>query len=101
MNVFLVGGGWSDERVGDMFGGFVAAAATRAGRDPRVLMVLLGTDEEALEYHERYVRALGLVGGHELLVERIADGDTFDASRLDEVDALLVGGGDTPEYRRA
>ena len=43
-------------------------------------MVLLGTDDEALEYHERYVRALGLVGGHELVVERIADGDTFDAS---------------------
>jgi len=102
MSVFLIGGGWSDERVGDMFGGFVAAAATRAeGRDPRVLMVLLGTDDEALEYHERYVRALGLVGGHELVVERIADGATFDASRLDEVDALLVGGGDTPEYHRA
>ena len=46
MSVFLIGGGWSDERVGDMFGGFVAAAATRTeGRDPRVLMVLLGTDD--------------------------------------------------------
>ncbi len=102
MSVFLIGGGWSDERVGDMFGGFVHAAAARTeGRDPRVLMVLLGTDDEALEYHERYVRALGLVGGHELVVERIADGDTFDAARLDEVDALLVGGGDTPEYHRA
>ncbi len=102
MDVFLIGGGWSDERVGDMFGGFVAAAAARtADRRPRVLMVLLGIDEEALEYHDRYVRALGLVGGHELVVERIAPDATFDAARLDDVDALLVGGGDTPEYHRA
>lgn len=102
MDVFLIGGGWSDERAGDMFGGFVTAAAARTeGRRPRVLMVLLGTDEEALEYHERYRRVLGLVGGHELVVERIAPDATFGASRLEDVDALLVGGGDTPEYHRA
>jgi cyanophycinase len=102
MDVFLIGGGWSDERVGDMFGGFVAAAAERtSGREPRLLLVVLGTDEEAREYHERYVRALGLVGEHELVIARIEPGTTFDASLLDDVDGLLVGGGDTPEYHRA
>lgn len=105
MQVFLVGGGWSDERVHEMFGGFLRAAAARApGRDPRVVMVLMGTDEEAVEYHERYVRALGLVASslpHDLVVERVAEGATFDASVLEEADGLLVGGGDTPEYHRA
>ncbi len=99
MDVFLVGGGWSDEYAGDMFGGFVAAAAARAaGREPRILLVVLGTDDEALEYHERYVHALGLVGGHELVIERLGDRQDLDPAVLDDVDGLFVGGGDTPRY---
>ena len=99
MSIFLIGGGWSDERVGDMFGGFVAAAAARSLRElPRILLVVMGTDEESVEYHERYVRALGLVGGHELVVERVAEGESMDAGALDGIDGLLVGGGPTPEY---
>jgi cyanophycinase len=99
MDVFLIGGGWSDERAKDMFGGFVAAAAARTdGREPRILLVVLGTDDEALEYHERYVHALGLVGGHELVIERLGDRQDLDPAVLDDVDGLLVGGGDTPEY---
>ena len=82
-----------------MFGGFIAAAAARVeGRDPRLLLVVLGTDEEALEYHERYVHALGLVGGHELVIERLAEGQPLDPAVLDGIDGLFVGGGDTPEY---
>jgi cyanophycinase len=100
--VFLIGGGWSEEHAPAMFGGFVrAAAAHAADREPRVLLVVLGIDEEALEYHERYVHALGVVGGHELEIARIAPGATFEVSLIDGVDGLLVGGGDTPEYHRA
>jgi cyanophycinase len=99
MDVFLIGGGWSDERAADMFGGFVAAAAARAdGRQPRVLLVVMGTDADSLEYHEKYVHALGLVGGHELAIERVAEGTSLDPGVLDGVDGLLVGGGPTPEY---
>lgn len=99
MKVFLIGGGWSDERAQDMFGGFVAAASAHAqGREPRILLVVLGTDEEALEYHERYAKALALVGGHELVVERLADGQSLDPAVLEDVDGLFVGGGETPEY---
>lgn len=102
MDVFLIGGGWSDQSARDMFGGFVAAAAARTpGREPRVLLVVMGTDEEAVEYHEKYVHTLGLVGGHELVVERVAEGGSMDASVLDGIDALLVGGGPTPEYHAA
>ncbi len=102
MDVFLIGGGWSDERAQDLFGGFVAAAAGRApDRDPRIVMVLMGTDEESLEYHEKYLHALGLVGGHELVVQRVAEGERFDAGVLADADGLFVGGGDTPEYHAA
>jgi cyanophycinase len=98
MGVFLIGGGWSDERAGDMFGGFVAAAAERAGAEPRILMVLMGTTPEDLEYHQRFVHALGLAGGHEQLLAPVAEGDRFDADLLDGIDGLFVGGGPTPEY---
>jgi cyanophycinase len=98
MDLFLVGGGWDDDRARDVYGGFVDAAARRAGRTPRVLLVVMGTDPESLEYHERYRRALGLVGGHELEIARVEEGSQFDASALEDVDGHFVGGGPTPEY---
>jgi cyanophycinase len=99
MDVFLIGGGWSDERAQDMFGGFVAAAAARAdGRLPRIALVVMGTDPESVEYHEKYVHALGLVQGHELVIVRVAEGDSLDPAVLEDIDGLFVGGGPTPEY---
>ncbi len=99
MDVFLIGGGWSDDRARDMFGGFLAAAAARApGRDPRILLVVMGTGEEDLDYHQKFVRALGLVGGHELVIEAITEGDSLDPGLLDGIDGLFVGGGATPDY---
>jgi cyanophycinase len=98
MDVYLIGGGWNDALAPDLFGGFVEAAARAAGSTPRILLVVMGTDADSLEYHERYVRTLGLVGGHELVIERVAEGTPFDPGALDGVDGLLVGGGPTPEY---
>ena len=99
MDVFLIGGGWCDERADEMFGGFITAATARAGgRLPRVALVVMGTDEDSLEYHEKYVHALGLVQGHELVIERVAEGDPLDPGVLDGIDGLFVGGGPTPEY---
>ena len=105
MNVFLIGGGWSDELAPSIYGGFIAAASdastpTPTAR-PRVMLVLMGTDEESLAYHERYLHKLGLVGGHELEVVRIPEGSPVDPAvveRLADVDGLFVGGGPTPEY---
>src|SRR3954451_10980526 len=99
MDVFLIGGGWSDERAGDMFGGFVTAATPRSAHpEPRILLVVMGTDDDAREYHQKYVHALGLVGGHELVIEAVAEGEPLDASALEGIDGLFVGGGPTPEY---
>ena len=114
MNVFLIGGGWSDELAPELYGGFIAAAAATAAvraaggtapgspaARPRVLLVLMGTDEESLAYHERYLEKLGLVGGHDLEVVRVPEGDPIDptaVARLDHVDGLFVGGCPTPEY---
>jgi cyanophycinase len=99
MEVFLIGGGWSDAHAHDMFGGFVVAAAAHAeDRPPRVLLVVMGVDDEARDYHEKFVRVLGRVGVTDLLVERVAEGSTLDAAVLDGVDGLFVGGGPMPEY---
>ncbi|MGO4599878.1 Type 1 glutamine amidotransferase-like domain-containing protein [Terrabacter sp. 2RAF25] len=98
MDVFLVGGGWDEGLATELYGGFVEATARAAGGTPRILLVVMGTDPESLEYHERYLDMLGRVGGHELAVERVPMGTPFDAARLDGVDGLFVGGGPTPEY---
>ncbi|MDN5764777.1 MAG: Type 1 glutamine amidotransferase-like domain-containing protein [Humibacillus sp.] len=98
MNVHLVGGGWDDALAPTLYGGFVRAAARRAGDRPRLVLVVVGTDAESLAYHEKYVEALGLVGGHDLVVERVAEGSPFDPTTLAGVDGLFVGGGLTPDY---
>jgi cyanophycinase len=102
MTVFLIGGGWSDELAPQIYGGFIgAAAAASAAPRPRIMLVLMGTDEESLAYHERYLHKLALVGGHDLEVVRVPEGSPVDPAvveRLGEVDGLFVGGGPTPEY---
>src|SRR5690242_779892 len=99
MGVYLVGGGWDDEQASTLYGGWLAAAAERAGdRPPTVLLVVMGTDEESMEYHERFVRLLGLVGPHVLRLARVAEGTVLDPGLLDGVHGLFVGGGPTPEY---
>jgi cyanophycinase len=102
VDVFLVGGGWSDAAAHDMFGGFVVAAAAHAPRrPPRVLLVVRGVDDEAREYHERFVRVLGRVGVSDLRVERVAEGSGLDPAVLEGIDGLVVGGGAMPAYHAA
>src|SRR3954447_20699021 len=99
MEVFLIGGGWSDAHAHDMFGGFVVAAAAHAkDRPPRVLLVVMGVDDEARDYHEKFVRVLGRGGGTDLLVERVQEGWRRVAAVRDGADGLFVGGGPMPEY---
>jgi len=102
MSVCLIGGGWSDEYAPAVFGPFLAECGQKAGRlSPKVCLVVMGTDEDSLEYHERYVATLALAGEHELLVTRVPFGAECPAETLEGIDGLLVGGGPTPEYHRA
>lgn len=102
MSVYLIGGGWSDEYAPAVFGPFLAECGQRADRSsPRVRLVVMGTDSESLEYHERYVATLALAGEHSLLVTRVPFGETCPADTLEGIDGLLVGGGPTPEYHEA
>lgn len=104
MEVHLIGGGWDDALAPAIYGDFVRAAkrrtATAGTRDgmPRILLVVMGTDTDSLAYHGKYAHTLALVGGHQLVIERVAEGTLFDPGVLDGVDALFVGGGPTPEY---
>jgi cyanophycinase len=99
MSVYLIGGGWSDELAPAVFGPFLAECGLSSSRSsPRVRLVVMGTDPEALEYHERYVATLALAGEHDLLVTRVPFGEACPAEALDGIDGLLVGGGPTPEY---
>ena len=103
MSTHLVGGGWSDTAAPAVFGGFLTEAAERAtarGRTtPRVGLVLMGTDEESVEYHQKYVRALDLAGvPHDLALTRLEEGHPCPPLSLGELDGLFVGGGPTPEY---
>jgi cyanophycinase len=66
-----------------------------------VLLVVMGVDDEAREYHERFIRTLGRVGVTELVVERVAEGSTLDAGVLEGIDGLFVGGGSMPDYHAA
>lgn len=102
MGVHLIGGGWSESDAPAMFGPFLAECAAAAGRSsPRVRLVVMGTDPESLEYHQRYPATLGLCGDHELLVTRVPVGEPCPPEALEGMDGLLVGGGPTPEYHRA
>lgn len=102
MSVYLIGGGWSDEYAPAVFGPFLAECGRNAGRSsPKVRLVVMGTDSESLEYHERYVATLALAGEHELLVTRVPFGEACPAETLEGIDGLLVGGGPTPEYHQA
>lgn len=100
MSIHLVGGGWSDPAAAEVFGGFLEESRERCdGERPRIGLVLMGTDEEALEYHQRYVRALGLAGAtHELVITRVVAGDPCPQDAVEGIHGLFVGGGPTPEY---
>ena len=99
MNLFLIGGGWSDDHAQAMFGDFVSAAARRSGSTPpRILLVVMGTDDDAREYHRKYEHALALAGVTDLVIERVAEGEEIPVAALEGIDGLFVGGGPTPEY---
>ncbi|CAN5588937.1 hypothetical protein BH11ACT8_BH11ACT8_25860 [soil metagenome] len=82
-----------------MLGGFADAARARsADRPPRVCLVVMGDDEEARDYHEKFLAVLRSVGLDDVAVQRVPEGSPCPAEALEDLDGLFVGGGPTPEY---
>lgn len=105
MSIHLVGGGWSEEAASEVYGPFLTECAARAAGSgrmvPRIGVLLIGTDPDALEAQARYPVALGRAGSADPVLHRVAEGEQFSSGHLSDIDGLLVGGGAAPEYHRS
>ena len=100
MSVHLVGGGWSPEGDPALTAALLEEAADRArlvGRDaPRIGFLIVREARDA--YTEAYPLSFAAVAPCHPIVSFVAEGETFDSSVLDDIDALVIGGGLTPAY---
>ncbi|WP_239451808.1 Type 1 glutamine amidotransferase-like domain-containing protein [Frondihabitans sp. PAMC 28766] len=105
MSIHLVGGGWSIEAT-EVYELFVAEAATRAARIgravPRIaVLIVVEDDVPSAEFRSGFPAMLASVGPCEPLVTEVVSSDVFDTIVLSDIDALLIGGGNTPAYFEA
>jgi cyanophycinase len=103
VSVHLVGGGWSPEGDPAVTAQLIEEAADRArpvGRDvPRIGFLIVREARD--EYSVDYPASFAAVAPCEPYVHFVAEGETFDSSVLDDIDALVIGGGLTPAYLEA
>jgi len=103
MSVHLVGGGWSPGGDPEVTSTFLAEASVRAAGSgrmvPRVgVLIVVADGTPSPEYLSGYPESLRAVAACEPVTTVIASGETFAASVLTDIDALVVGGGRTPAY---
>jgi cyanophycinase len=106
MSIHLVGGGWDAEYFGALYRTFVAEAEVRAAGAGRVvprigMLLVLSEDDGVDEVRARYAGALTSVASCETVMHTISEGERFESSVLNGIDALLIGGGLTPAYLEA
>jgi cyanophycinase len=94
--VFLIGGGWSPDAVGQMYGPFLEAA----GASPTVACVVLD-EGDGTEQFRRWEAALRAAGRCEPVPVLVPEGGLLEVGALSDADALLVCGGLTPAYAAA
>jgi cyanophycinase len=102
MSIHLAGGGWSE----DLFRLFLLEAQSRAAGAarviPRIAVVLVEDDPyRGEEQRASYVARLTSILACEPVVTVLLEGAEGESSILNDVDALLVGGGATPAYYEA
>jgi cyanophycinase len=98
-SLHLVGGGWGGD--GAVWRGFLAAARTAASEArrsaPRIAVIAVRDGD-----HDRHAMKLGqalrAAGDFAPVVSAVGHGVAIEPSALDDVDAVLVGGGSTPAY---
>lgn len=102
MSIHLVGGGRSDDYVGEVYEIFVAEATARAAlldrAVPRIGVLLVGGGDDAAEYSRAYREQLERVAPCEPVISWVEEGEHFESRVLGDIDALLIGGGHTPSY---
>jgi cyanophycinase len=100
MSVHLVGGGWSAEGDPALTSALLEEAADRArlvGRDaPRIGFLIVREARD--EYSVDFPASFRAVAPCDPVVSFVTEGETFDSTVLDDIDALVVGGGLTPAY---
>ena len=91
--VHLLGGGRDDALLVPLLADALAGAAR-----VRALLVIEADDDESVP---RWRRLMDLAGSADAEVVSLVEGDRFALEVLDDVDALVVGGGLTPTYAHA
>jgi cyanophycinase len=103
VSIHLAGGGWAEDYDGEMYRDFVAEASARAlasDRSAARIAVLL-VREDAVTASERagsYQAQLLRVADCVPVVTAIVEGELFTTEVLSGIDAVIVGGGNTPAY---
>lgn len=106
MSIHLVGGGWDAAYFGALYRTFVTEAEVRAAGAGRVvprigMLLVLSEDDGVDEVRARYSGALKSVASCETVLHTISEGERFESSVLNGIDAILIGGGLTPAYLEA
>ncbi|CAN5513513.1 hypothetical protein BH09ACT4_BH09ACT4_21940 [soil metagenome] len=108
MSIFLWGGGWSPAGDPEIVGPFLAEAAQRAAGSgrmiPRVAFLLVRDEDPASTYAVGYPASFEAVAPCEPVIAHLrvpGDEVAFTSGVLNDIDALVIGGGMTPDYLAA
>ena len=106
MSIHLVGGGWTPGGDPEITSTFLAEASVRAAGSGRIVprigvLIVVDDDTPSESFRSGYPESLRAVAACEPVVTVIPSGEAFEASVLNDIDALVVGGGVTPAYLEA
>jgi cyanophycinase len=96
----LVGGGWAADASARVYGPFLADATAAAAGRPTIACVVLDEGDGAQRF-EQWAQVLTSIADCAPRPVIVPLGEVLDPARLQDADALLVGGGLTPGYADA
>jgi cyanophycinase len=100
MSIILVGGGPDTVTTPVVFDRFVTEVRRRAGgnRPPRIAVVLFDREGSSEYFLPAYLDPLQSRMPCQVVPILLRSGEPADPASFDDVDAIVVGGGPTPEY---
>ncbi|MGN6330725.1 MAG: hypothetical protein ACTHOD_03625, partial [Motilibacteraceae bacterium] len=99
VELFLIGGGWSEAARELVYGPFLSAAARRG--DEPIIACLVLDEGDGPDQFARWQGALQATGPCSPVPVLVPEGGRLDVAALPAADALLVCGGLTPAYAAA